>query len=35
MNDNKEPVLVFEQKDQVRNVINKEYYVIILKGAKK
>lgn len=34
MNDNKEPVLVFEQKGQVRNVINKEFYDIILKGAK-
>jgi hypothetical protein len=35
MNDNKEPILVFEQKKRVRNVINKEFYNIILKGASK
>lgn len=35
MNDNKEPVLVFEQKGQARNVINKKLYDLILKGAKK
>ena len=33
MNDNKEPVLVFEQKSHTRNVINKAFYEIILKGV--
>jgi len=33
MNDNEEPVLVFEQQQQTRNIINEKFYDIILKGA--
>lgn len=35
MNDNKEPVLVYEQKNHTRNVINTEFYEMILRGATK
>jgi len=33
MNDNKNPILVFEQKNHTRNVINKQFYDILLKGV--
>jgi predicted ABC-type ATPase len=33
MNDNEAPVLVFEQKGQSRNVIHKQFYKALCKGA--